>query len=246
MRYKERKLHSVGDLLRALGKHRPPGVPVWFRGQAKASWRLIPSLARRPRTVKLEQSLAKRFKQNALLMLSSRPQNEWEWMFVMQHHVVPTRLLDWTESPLVGLYFAVNECPKSDGALWALLPVQLNQLANAPGAGQFDIPAFEEDKFLENYLPSRLASERQSELKTVAFLAPRNTARSQMQLAVFTITHRDLTPIEDIGNKRHVWRYIVSAGDKKQIQRELEYLHITKLTLSPELDNVGEHAREIL
>lgn len=153
----------------------------------------------------MEQSLAKRFKQNAYLLLSDIPQNEWEWLFVMQHHGVPTRLLDWTESPLVGIYFAVNERPRMAGALWALLPLELNRAANIPTQGPNDIPAFDEDKLLlESYLPSHLASEEESRQRTIAFLAPRNTARSQAQLAVFTMTHRDLTPIERMGNTRHV------------------------------------------
>jgi len=194
----------------------------------------------------LEQTLAKRFKQDSYLLLSHVPQEEWEWLFVMQHHGVPTRLLDWTESPLVAMYFAVTEKPRSRGALWALLPVVLNRFANAPTQGAGDLPAFDEDKFLENYLPSRLAGEQQTKLKTVAFIAPRNTARSQAQHAVFTITQRDLTPIEKIGDGQHVWRYIVPTSAKKRIRKELERLHITKLTLFPELGNVGTQTKELL
>lgn len=37
---------------------------------------------------------------------------------VMQHYSCPTRLLDWTLSPYVALYFAVEQSPESDGAVW--------------------------------------------------------------------------------------------------------------------------------
>ena len=53
--------------------------------------------------------LIKRFKQNAFQFLDLVPKDEWEWIFLMQHYRVPTRLLDWTESPLIGLYFAVSD-----------------------------------------------------------------------------------------------------------------------------------------
>lgn len=127
-----------------------------------------------------------------------------------------------------------------------LLPVELNQSANVPTTSPADLPAFEEDIFLTNYLPSSMTKEGQSRLKPVAFLAPRNTTRSQAQLAVFTITHRDLTPIERIGDGRHVWRYIIPPSAKGRIRKELEDLYITPLTLFPELGNVGTKAKEIL
>lgn len=160
MKYPDQKIRSLPDLLRVLGSHQHGPEPVWFRGQAKASWNLKPFLARKPGGLKREQSLAKRFKQDAFLLLSQRPQSEWEWLFVMQHHGVPTRLLDWTESPLVGIYFAVNQRSRSAGALWVLLPIELNREANAPTLIPDDIPAFDEDEFLKNYLPSALARER--------------------------------------------------------------------------------------
>lgn len=246
MRYRDTRINSVVELLRALTRHIPRPTPIWFRGQARASWTLRPSLARKPRHLKLEQSLIKRFKQNAYLLLTERPQEEYEWLFVMQHHRVPTRLLDWTESPLVGLYFVVTERLRSEGVLWAMQPVELNRFANIRMANSRDIPAFDEDPFLNSYLPSRLASEEQSRLGTVAFLAPRNTARSQAQLAIFTITHRDLTPIEELGDGRHIWRYIIPSRAKRRIRAELERLHITRLTLFPELESVGIHTKEIL
>lgn len=247
MRYLDRKIKSVTELLSFLARDHRIDKPIWFRGQGRSSWSLKPWLARPPSRIDREQSLLKRFKQNAFLLLPNRPQNEMEWLFVMQHHDVPTRLLDWTESPLVGLFFAVEDRPRSTGALWILLPTELNKSANVSGPTPDDIPSFDEDPLiLGAYTPSALAGERQSSLKTIAIMAPRNTARSQAQLAVFTITHRDLTPIERIGDGRHVWRYIVPANAKQTIRRELEHLHITRLTLFPELPNVGRRAKEIL
>jgi hypothetical protein len=72
--------------------------------------------------------------------------DDWDALFFMQHYGVPTRLLDWTENPFMGLYFAVMSAPflrdpsgqlsldasgqpqfGEDSAVWILDPVKWNQ-----------------------------------------------------------------------------------------------------------------------
>src|SRR5712691_12753295 len=92
-----------------------------FRGQADASWSLIPSLTRMLKRVEIpldrirvaEYQLVVRFWSRAHLYLPSAmirsaadPVGSW---IVMQHYGVPTRLLDWTRSPYVAAYFALQD-----------------------------------------------------------------------------------------------------------------------------------------
>ena len=74
----------------------------------------------------------------------------------------------------------------------------------------------------------------------MAAIATRNNPRMQAQLGVFTISHRDKTPIEEIGNKKHVWKYHIPKTKKSIIQKELALLGITKFQLFPELASIGE------
>ncbi len=249
MKHNDRKIRSVGDLITALHEQTESQQLVWFRGQARANWKLVPSLARNSSGSDAEIALIKRFKQNAMPHIAHRPQTEWEWLFLMQHHRVPTRLLDWTESPLAALFFAVEYNKKyenTDGAVWCLLPTELNKHANIEYKFDLEIPAFDHDRVLDSYQPTTIASESNSQLLPLAAIATRNSPRIIAQLGTFTITHRRMMPIEDVVDKKHVWRLIVPASSKRKIRDELQLLRFTELTLFPELDQVANESKRIL
>ena len=109
-----------------------------FRGQQEASWGLDTSLDRGVRREKFSphssslyhldrktemQGLLYRFQQYAHTYLPHVPATDdlSSWYALMQHYCAPTPLLDWTESPYVGLYFAIeNKALESHSAVWAI------------------------------------------------------------------------------------------------------------------------------
>src|ERR1700731_554408 len=97
---------------------------LWFRGQGDWSWGLSPKVYRKPFKGADEDEIRLEFQSQAIQLLSGRaPSSKWDWYFLMQHHRVPTRLLDWTENSLVALFFAVQEeIDNRDGAVWVLDP----------------------------------------------------------------------------------------------------------------------------
>lgn len=110
-------------------------VPWIFRGQEKFRWRLSPRLAREfdalpPPAgegaswdwIGLENRVISFFKERARRVLVTPPDDLdlVGWLALMQHYGAPTRLLDWTSSPFVALWFAYEAQREEPSALWAL------------------------------------------------------------------------------------------------------------------------------
>lgn len=246
MKFEDKEIGSLSDLIGHLKNDLPAGRPTWFRGQRDAAWRLEPNIKRHG-GAEAERALFKRFKQNALSQVPVKPTTEWEWLFIMQHFGLPTRLLDWTESALIGLYFALDgesgTNADAPAALWAMDPIGLNQASKWTGLHQADIPGFDDDEDLSPYLPSQV-TRGGFNLEPVAAIASRNNARIQVQQGVFTIHHKSLDPLDDGARLGHIWRYIVPAAVISELRKDLEMLNLTRLSLFPELQNVANYARD--
>jgi hypothetical protein len=108
-------IRSVSDLLEIIVRD---ARGDWiFRGHSSCRWHLMAGVHRLTEgshgslenVVALERTLLNEFKRRARIFLQSRPTSDWEWMVLGQHFGLPTRILDWTENPLVALYFSVRD-----------------------------------------------------------------------------------------------------------------------------------------
>ena len=101
-----------------------------FRGQENSTWSLVPSLCRFGKNtgeISLEEISLMVFKNRAKEypeVLSYNPKTTFEWLYIMRHYGVPTRLLDWTFCPYIAGFFAFHYLdpfsPDASCAIWAI------------------------------------------------------------------------------------------------------------------------------
>lgn len=207
-------IENVKDIVDYLGKvetvRKQTSGTLWFRGVGKTTHELKPSLYRHPQKsgienlIYLEKEILQTFRQRSIPFLERAIDDPWDWLFLMQHHGVPTRLLDWTESPMIGLFFAVTSAAHkvnndgslafgADAAVWILDPVQWNRhsvnLDTFPGR-----VLSTNDFHLHAYKPTpECALMREAPL---AIFGVHNSRRIVAQRGVFAVFGRDARPIE--------------------------------------------------
>ena len=98
---------------------------IWYRGVSSVQYSLLPSLFRFSNGLEKEKELFLSYQTHAKKLLTPRG-SDWEYLFDMQHHSIPTRLLDWTEVFGVAVFFAVMDDSENDAAFYLLDPIKLN------------------------------------------------------------------------------------------------------------------------
>jgi hypothetical protein len=162
----------------------------------------------------------------------------------MQHYNAPTRLLDWTDSALVALYFAISSYRQSDDdtvkptpAVWALNPWQLN-------LKRFEGPVVPEVTGVSNYLRPVYSSERPPRYPIAldpTFIAQ----RMLVQHSHFTLHGYDTRGLDDMIKELELedalFKLVIRSDDEsvKILRQRVALLGISETTIFPDLAGLG-------
>jgi len=217
---------------------------IWWRGQSKSEWELEPSVYRESRLSPYERNVSAGFLWKAPARYPNCPADtDWVgWLMLMQHYRLHTRLLDWTESPLVALFFAVSKHDCVPGALWALDPYKLNENQLNQKAIQYPRCEQLEPLFRVPFAPVNKNDEKTKKVmdKIVAVYAPHRDIRVLVQQSTFTI-HGTRTPLNKLATERDFLLKIEIPAEQKRVFRShLRRLGIRPSFIFPDLEHLAE------
>lgn len=222
-------LSKVDDKINAVTK-KGYGVP-YFRGHGDVSWPLKPSLGRKIYPPDTESVLYHDFLIHAGTLLPAN-NTPWDILFTMRHHGVPTRLLDWTETFSVALYFAVKNF-SGRAAIWILDAAELNDRS----CDRANILHPEID-LSHNYYDYFISKSESFIGQAVAVRPTKTYLRVSAQRGVFTV-HNDLDNSLDALFPESTSKIILHRSALPEAKKFLDLSGINEYTLFPDLDGLS-------
>lgn len=254
-----------------------------YRGQSNVEWKLESSFRRKLNKVdntrleeiyRIENDLKIEFESRVHLyqdQVYKPAKDNWlEWWAIMQHYKAPTRLLDWTSSPYVAAYFAVESNDDRDGVVWVINDWALGDRMRALYSKDWEkwedsetptrywdkvSRSFNEDTKLFRHNPGRRIFFFQPEQKSHRVSAQQGwLSCSSDHYICYEKVVGDLFENHRIKNATSPeyyknWKYwnsriIIPHSQKKEFLRQLHLINITAATIFPGIDGLGQYISE--
>jgi FRG domain len=250
--YKQYRLESWEAFLKIITDS--PYSNWAFRGHRKEQWPLASALSRYFRAFRLdrrawpqqEDRILRVFKRKAHQFLAQppAPDDDFQWLALMQHHGAPTRLLDFTWSPYVAAFFALERAT-GDAAVWALNPADISAggIRRSPKSKARAIATSAMDPRLAgNFARYFLKGNRE-----FIWLGEPEVMNRRLiaQSGTFVLPGALDRPMEEIARqypdpKSMMAKFILPAAKIRETGlRELYRMNITYATLFPDLDGLA-------
>jgi len=256
------EIESVEDLLLAVNRDTKKWVhdgfaKPWFRGVKDIKYRLLPSILRSGNDI-CEFNLTKKFRLMAPGFDKTPETNRIDqWLFLMQHNGIPTRLLDWSESPLIACFFATEKAASSqeilnDAVIYAIDPIQLNlasDITEFPNTWSQN-SILQTIKFAFGTETELVDGKRITYLEYPVAIYPSTIhARIASQKGCFTLHGNDKRDFETIFkdhkliNDKYLMKYRIQKEKVTEIFKELSNLGITYSSLFPDLEGLSKELK---
>jgi hypothetical protein len=222
--------------------------PFAFRGLSCPDHGLSSSLCRLAAghdPARLEAALLRNFRKYAHHQVAHRGDSVWHWLAVGQHHGLPTRLMDWTYSPLVALHFATADPAHrdDDGVVWCVnfveanrrLPARLRRMLEDEHSDTFTVEMLERFATLRDF-------DVLGRRPFVVFVEPPSLdSRILNQWALFSLMPGAAAGLDDWvrAHPGLCRRVVVPARLKAEVRDKLDQANITERTLFPGLDGLS-------
>lgn len=222
-----------------------------YRGMPNTDFHLATSLCRncKYKGYELEKSILRNFTKYASIEAPDLMGSVWSQLIIGQHHGLPTRLLDWTYSPLIGLHFATSgepfpEMQENNCVVWAidikeingLLPRKYKNKMREECAYLFTVEMLNEvTQSLEEY-------DDDMENNAMILLEPPSIdQRIINQYSYFSIIPREISDIESFLNSKteHTIKYVIDRSVKWRIRDMLDQLNVNERIIYPGLDGLS-------
>jgi hypothetical protein len=254
------KLENLLEALRQLGVTTVPGFHVrfMFRGHGKESWHLEPGVYRPDFTfhqrtdigedeevarLRTEQHLFQDFRVMSAGLRSGN-ESDVDLYFLQQHYGMPTRLLDWSNNPLAGLYFAVanKEHDADAGKFIALDAYQFAAFQGAPAEGEPHVRGVATSGriYIREAVQVISAWKKKEDFGDYAIaLRPDHLdSRMALQRSCFTF-HPPKCKRLDAKTLGCLWEFEIPSGAKPHLRAELAMLGIDDFSIYGDLDHLA-------
>ncbi|MEO8592974.1 MAG: FRG domain-containing protein [Candidatus Solibacter sp.] len=218
----------------------PPYSNWAFRGERDASWPLYSGISRylmnfgvdRKAWPEQEGRILRVFKRKAHQYLEQPPdpEDDFNWLALMQHHGAPTRLIDFTWSPYVAAFFAL-ERTLNDGVVWAMNPAA--------------VTSSRVDRRMDPRSEGNLARYYLKGNQRFIWMGEPQTMNRRLiaQSGTFAVPGVIDVPVEEILSDRDqeniLAKFVLSNAVRERGMRELYRMNITYATLFPDLDGLA-------
>lgn len=220
-----------------------------YRGLSNSSYKLETSLKRncKDKQYDIESSILRNFAKYAINEDPELKDSIWRQLILGQHHGLPTRLLDWTYSPLVGLHFAtsgeaLSDMDKNDCLLWEIDIEELNKLL--PSNYQKILKKENAFIFTPEMLSAFDINQYDLDMSDNSFVIiepPSIDQRIVNQYSYFSVMPRNIDDFENFldENTENTIKYIINKNLKWRIRDMLDQLNMNERIIYPGLDGLS-------